>query len=171
MNALKWNKTYSHLLCVIFCSSGALTMVWTVNTPRCCLYRQASKSFHCLGSGTLLSMSTHLPPLQLCLMIWAGLKSVRGAMFREMESRVTMETRLQVPPYSGILNLFLWESYNEPDRHQKLQSIPAGSCENEAVTFLCSRIRLPRLLLRLWRCMCCYATICLSVSHVKVQTQ
>ncbi len=29
-------------------------------------------------------------------MIWAGLKSVRRAMFRETESRVTMETRLQV---------------------------------------------------------------------------
>lgn len=77
-------------------------------------------------------------------MIWAGLKSVRRAMFREMESRVTMETRLRVQPYSGILNLFLWELHNEPDRHQKLQSIPAGSCKKkQAVTFLRSSIRLP----------------------------
>lgn len=76
--------------------SGAFTTVWTVNTPRRWLLWQASKSFHRLKSGTLLSMSTHLPPLQLCLMIWTGLKSVRRAMFREMESRVTMETRLQV---------------------------------------------------------------------------
>lgn len=114
----------------------ALTTVRTVNTPGLWLLWQDSKSFHRLESGTWLSMSTHLPPLQLCLMIWAGLKSVRRAMFREMESRVTMETRLQVQPCSGILNRSSWELYNEPDRHQKLQSISAGSCGNKAVTFL-----------------------------------
>lgn len=96
-------------------------------------------------------------------MIWAGLKSVRGAMFREMESRVTMETRLWVQPYSGILNLFLWELYNKPDRHQKLQSIPAGLCENQAVAFLRSRIQLPDSVPRRWRRTCCNVMICLSV--------
>ena len=55
-------------------------------------------------------MSTHLPPLQLCLMIWAELKSVKGAMFRETESRVTMETRLQVQ-HCREYWICSWESY------------------------------------------------------------
>lgn len=58
-------------------------MIWTVNKPRRWLFWQAGKLFHRLKSGTLLSMSTHLPPLQLCLMIWTELKSVRRVMFRE----------------------------------------------------------------------------------------
>lgn len=95
-------------------------------------------------------MSTHLPPLQLCLMIWAELKSVRRAMFRDREQSYYGNKALG-SAMLGILNLFLWELYNELDRHQKLQSIPAASCENEALAFLRSAVLPPLSALRLHR--------------------
>lgn len=95
-------------------------------------------------------MSTHLPPLQLCLMIWAELKSVRRAMFRDREQSYYGNKALG-SAMLGILNLFLWELYNELDRHQKLQSIPAASCENEALAFLRNAVLPPLSALRLHR--------------------
>lgn len=70
-------------------------------------------------------MSTHLHPLQLCLMIWAEVEP-REAMFRERESRVTMETRLQVQPcreywicFSPRICVCVYESVTQWTRHQK----------------------------------------------------
>lgn len=66
----------------------------------------------------------------------------------------------------GILNLFLWELYNELDRHQKLQSISAASCENEDLAFLHSGIWAPLSApgRRRWRRGCRHVTIaCLSL--------
>lgn len=148
-------------------------MIWTVNTPRRWLFWQAGKLFHRLKSGALLSMSTHLPPLQLCLMIWTELKSVRRVMFRETESRVTMETRLQVQQCREYW-ICSCESYtmSQTDirNSNRYQQAPVKMSPSHSST---AEFYFPLIALRLhrWRRRCRHVMICLSVSRVKLRTQ